>query len=248
MRPYRALVTALLRSSLREPVGLFFSVGFAPGLVVILGLVFGNDPKPEFGDRGYIDASLPAFASLVLAITGVMTLPVGHLQLRESGALRRLRATPLSARTWIAADLTQNSIVAMTGLVLALLVGVVAFGVDLPRSILGVVLACALGLCSFLALGYALAGVYPSATAAMGIGNPLMILLMITSGAFVPLAALPPGVQAVMRFSPIRHFVDLVKGQWAGEPWSDHWVPVAILLGMVLVLAPLGARLFRWSS
>lgn len=84
-------------------------------LVLILGLVFGNDPKPEFGNRGFIDSSLPAFASLVLAIMGVMVLPVNQLQLRESGALRRLSATPLMSRTYIADDLTVNFIVGMVG-------------------------------------------------------------------------------------------------------------------------------------
>lgn len=53
MRTYRTLVSTLARSILREPVGLFFTLIFAPMLVVILGLIFGNDPTPEFGDRGY---------------------------------------------------------------------------------------------------------------------------------------------------------------------------------------------------
>src|SRR5699024_417116 len=99
MRTYRTLIVTFARSTLREPVGLFFSLIFAPMLVLILGLVFGNDPNPDFGGQGYIGATLPAFASLVMAIMGVMIVPVAQLQLRESGALTRLRATPLQPRT-----------------------------------------------------------------------------------------------------------------------------------------------------
>jgi len=248
MRAYRTLVATLARSSLREPVGLFFSLIFAPMLVLILGLVFGNDPKPEFGNRGYIDASLPAFASLVLAIMGVMVLPVNQLQLRESGALRRLSATPLTPRTYIAADLTVNFIVGMVGMILALLVGVVVFGVSLPSQVILVLLAFALGLISFLALGYTLAALYPSVAAATGIGNGLMIVLMLTSGAFVPLAVLPEGVQQVMTFSPVHHYVDLVRGLWNGQPWSDYGIATLVLVGMVIVFGTLGARLFKWNA
>ncbi len=79
-----------------------------------------------------------------------------------------------------------------------------------------VLAAAALGLLAFLALGYTLTAIYPSAAAATGIGNGVMIVLMMTSGAFVPLAVLPEGVQAVMNFSPIRHLVELMQGLWSG--------------------------------
>ncbi|HJE09877.1 MAG TPA: hypothetical protein K8W18_00830 [Corynebacterium glutamicum] len=52
MSTYRALVTALWRSQRRDPVGLFFSFAFAPALVVILGAIFGNAPRAEFGGNG----------------------------------------------------------------------------------------------------------------------------------------------------------------------------------------------------
>lgn len=248
MRTFKTLVLTLARSTLREPVGLFFTLIFAPMLVVILGLIFGNDPKPEFGGQGYVDATLPAYASLVMAIMGVLLLPVNQLQLRESGALMRLRATPLRPRTYVVADLTVNFLIGLTGIVLALFVGIVAFGVRPQGNLLLVLAAAALGLIAFLALGYTLAAIYPSAAAATGIGNGLMILLMLTSGAFVPLAVLPAGVQRVMNFSPIHHLVDLMQGLWSGHAWSGYGLATAVLVGMIVVFGALGARLFKWKT
>jgi ABC-2 type transport system permease protein len=248
MRGYLALGDALVRSRLREPVGLFFAFIFAPALVLILGGIFGNDPQPEFGGRGFIDATLPAFASVVLAITGVLSLPVGLLVLRESGALRRLRLTPLRPSTFLAADLTVNFVIGFLGMIAALAVGWLAFGATLSGSLIAVLLALSLGLAAFLALGYALAGIYPSSGAATGIGNVLMILLMLSSGAFIPVADLPEGVQAVMNFSPIRHFADLVQGLWNGAEWSTLLLPTAVLGAMIPVFGALGALLFRWES
>ncbi|MGC5015506.1 ABC transporter permease [Streptosporangium sp. DT93] len=247
MKGYGALSATLLRSLLREPVGLFFAVVFAPALVLILGFVFDDGPDPAFGGRSFIEATLPAFPSLVLAITGVLLVPVNHLTLRESGALRRLRLTPLRPVTFIAADLTVNFVIGMISMIAALAVGWLAFGVAPSDNLAAVLTAAALGLIAFLALGYALAGIYPSAGAATGIGNLLMLVLMISSGAFVPLATMPDGVQKIMNFSPVRHFADLVKGLWEGDAWSTLLLPTGVLGAMIVVFGALATVFFRWE-
>ena len=247
MTGYRALTVTLFRSLVREPVGLFFAFIFAPALVLILGLIFDNGPDPNLGGRSFIEATLPAFPSLVLAITGVLLVPVGHLTLRESGALRRLRLTPLRPATFIAADLTVNFLVGMAGMIAALAVGWLVFGVTPSGNLATVLLAAALGLVAFLALGYTLAGLYPSSGAATGIGNVLMLLLMLSSGAFVPLATMPDGVQKVMDFSPVRHFADLIQGLWEGQAWSTLLLPTGVLIAMIITFGALGTFLFRWE-
>jgi ABC-2 type transport system permease protein len=247
MTGYRALTATLFRSLVREPVGLFFAFIFAPALVLILGLIFDNGPDPDFGGRSFIEATLPAFPSLVLAITGVLLVPVGQLTLRESGALRRLRLTPLRPSTFIAADLTVNFLVGMAGMVAALAVGWLVFGATPSGNPAAVLLAAAVGLVAFLALGYTLAGLYPSSGAATGIGNVLMLLLMLSSGAFVPLATMPDGVQRVMNLSPVRHFVELIGGLWEGQAWSDLLLPTWVLLAMIIIFGALATLLFRWE-
>jgi len=247
MTSYRALTITLFSSQLREPVGLFFSLIFAPLLVLILGLIFDTGPDPVFGGRSFIEATLPAFPSLVLATIGVVMVPVGQLSLRESGALRRLRLTPLRPSTFVAADLTVNFMIGIIGMMAALAVGWAVFGASPSGNVVLMLLAAALGLLAFLALGYTLAAIYPSSGAATGIGNVLMLLLMLSSGAFVPLATMPEGVQAVMNFSPVRHFAVLMQGLWEGQTWSSLLFPTGILVAMIIVFGTLGSLLFRWD-
>src|SRR5690625_2868701 len=160
MTGYRALTSALFGSLVREPVGLFFSFIFAPLLVLILGLIFDSGPSPVFGGRSFIEATLPAFPSLVLAIMGVLLVPGGLLALRESGALRRLRLTPLRPLTFVAADLTVNFLIGMTGMVAALVVGWLVFGVTPSGNLLSILAAFARGLVAFLAVVFKLFYVY----------------------------------------------------------------------------------------
>ena len=247
MTTYRALVTALWRSQRRDPVGLFFSFAFAPALVLILGAIFGNDARAEFDGMGFLDATLPAFASLVLAMIGVLQVPVSMLTLRESGALRRLSLTPLRRGTFVAAALTVHFAVGILGMLAALTLGVLVFGVSLPSNIVGVLAVCVVGLCAFLALGCALSTIYPSTAAATGLGNILMIILMLTSGAFTPLSAMPEGIQSIIKYSPVRWFVDAAQQSWAGEPLRDMVVPVIFLLGVLFVAGIIGSTRFRWD-
>lgn len=247
MTTYRALVTALWRSQRRDPVGLFFSFAFAPVLVIILGAIFGNDARAEFGGMGFLDANLPAFASLVLAMIGVLQVPVAMLTLRESGALRRLSLTPLRRGTFVAAALTVHFAVGILGMLTALTLGVLAFGVSLPSNIVGVLAVCVVGLCAFLALGCALSTIYPSTAAATGLGNILMILLMFTSGAFSPLSAMPEGIQNIIKYSPVRWFVDAAQLSWAGDPLRDMVAPVILLLIVLVVAGIIGITRFRWD-
>lgn len=246
MRGYPQLTLAMLRSQLREPVGFFFLLVFSPGLLLILGLMFGNDPQPDFGMRGFVDTMLPGLTVIAIVIVGVVLVPQTQLILRSTGALTRLRATPLRARTFVAADLSVNVVLGMVGALLTLLLGVLGFGVAWPAHPGRLVLALVLGLVALLALGYTLAALYPSVAAATGVGNALMILLMMTSGAFIPAAVLPEGVQSFMRFSPVHHFAELVRASWAGQPWPG--LSVLVLVAMAVVLGTLGTALFRWDQ
>ena len=228
MKKYRGLVQALWRSQRRDSVGLFFSVAFAPVLVIALGLIFGNEPRPEFGGQGFLDGTLPAFASVVLAMVGVLQVPIALLSLRDSGALQRLSLTPLSRSTFMLASQTVHFIAGIVSMIAALAIGIVAFG-------------------AFLAVGCALAAIYPSTAAATGIGNVLMILLMLTSGAFTPVEVMPEGIQQIIQYSPVRWFVDGAERAWNGDSISSLAMQLLLLVGLLVVAGTIGRTRFRWE-
>jgi len=247
MRAYRQLVTTQLKITLRDPADLFFALIFGPMLVLALGLIFGNKPVPEFHGLGYLDGALAPFAAMVVAIVGLMSVPINIVTQRESGTLRRLRATPLSPRVYIAADVTVRFIITFVGTMLAFAVGMIAFGVRPIGNFGWVGLAACLGCAAFLALGYALASIYPTQGVAMAVGNILLIVLLMMSGAMVPRAVFSPTIQHISDFSPLTQFVTLLRGLWNGEPWGSLWVPVVVLGVMLVVCTAVATRLFRWE-
>ncbi|RRD05142.1 ABC transporter permease [Arachnia propionica] len=246
MRTYRVLVGALAKSQLREPVALFFTLVLSPMLLLGLGAIFGNDPQPQFGMSGFVDQMLPGLTVIGVVVVGIMLVPTNQLILRTSGALNRFRITPLRSRTYVAADLTVQFCLGLIGALLTLLTGILVFRVPWPTNPLLVIAALVLGAVAMLAIGYTLAALYPSVAAATGIGNGVMILLMMTSGAFIPTAVMPDGVQAVMRFSPVHHIAQLVAASWQGVAWP--WVSVGVLLGCTALFGAIGTRWFRWDQ
>lgn len=60
-------------------------------------------------------------------------------------------------------------------------------------------------------------------------------------------AVLPEGARQVAQLSPLTQLVELLQGQWTGQAWSENWVAVIVLLGMLGVATAVAARFFRWE-
>jgi ABC-2 type transport system permease protein len=247
MRAYIKLTLIMATLYLRDPVGAFFTLAFAPLFVLLMGAISGNDPSPLLGGRGYMDVNLPAFAGIVIGMVGLLTVPIGTVMKRQSGALRRFMATPLRPLTYLAADVTVYLVMTLFGIALAFLTGIAAFGVRFHGDAVGVMAAVCLGALAFMALGYVLAGFERTIQAAQVVGNILAFPLLALSGATVPIEILPPAAQSVARLLPLTQFVDLLRGLWLGQGWQPYISQTLVLVGMMAIGAALAAWLFRWE-
>ncbi|AYY12337.1 ABC transporter permease [Actinobacteria bacterium YIM 96077] len=241
------LVSIQTKRSVREPVGVFFMIAFAPLFAIAMGLIFGNDPQPEFDGRGYLDANLVSFAAIIIAIVSMIVIPVDIVTQRETGALRRFRATPLQPAAYIASDVVVRFVLSLLSVAAMLAVGTLIFGANLEGNIVNVLLAAALGILAFLAVGYALSAIMPTAGVAQLAGNVLVFPLIFLSGGPVPLAVLPDGVRDFAQYSPLTQLVELLQALWSGEAWHENWVPIVVLVALLGVATAVAARLFRWE-
>ena len=71
--------------------------------------------------------------------------------------------------------------------------------------------------------------------------------MLFLSGATIPLEVLPENVLRWSKVLPLTHVVTLMRGLWAGESWGQHGVEAGLLVAMLVIGAPLSARLFRWE-
>ena len=247
MRALGKLTITQAKLFLREPMATFFTIAYAPLLLILFGAIYGNEPEPMFGNRGSMDASVPAYIGLIIVSVGLMGIPINIASAREQGVLRRYRATPLRPLAVLLADVACNYVMTLLGVLALVLVGKLAFNVQFQGNLVSVLLGFSLGSLSFFSLGYFVASVARSARVAQTVGMVVGFPMMFLSGAGIPLEILPDGVRKVSNLLPLTHVVTLLRGLWFGDSWGDHLTELAVLMGVLLVGTALSVWTFRWE-
>lgn len=232
---------------LREPLGAIGTVAFPVLAFLILGRTLRLSPRAAVSADGFLNVGLPVLASIMIAISAVLSLVTIISIYRDDGILKRLRATPLRAHTILTAHVLVKLLLSALTLALLLLAGkrFVAMPPDVPVLSFG--LALAVTTLSILSIGFLIASLVPTARFAQPAGAMILYPMLGLSGLFFPIEALPPALQMVARALPLTPAVSLLQGMWRGEAWSAH---VGDLAGLALVFAvctAASARVFRWE-
>ena len=234
---------------LREPLGALGTVLIPVLIFVGLGRVMGGArrPIPSPADSGVLGFDLPVFASMLIALSTVLSLVTIISIYREGGILKRLRATPLRPQTILSAHVLVKLALTVVTLILMVLAGKRYYPVNVDVPVISFTIALLVSTASILSIGFVIASIVPTARFAQPVGALVLYPMLGFSGLFVPVAALSPGLQTVARMLPLTYAVSLLQGIWKGEAWSAHIGDVAALAAVSLVCTALSAKLFRWE-
>jgi len=217
-------------------------------LVIFVGIFGNNTVGPE-----HVKAStyyVPGLTAMAVIAGSFVNLVISVTAQRESGVLKRRRATPVPAWVIIGGRaVTAVAVSAATSAVL-LAVGRVAYGVQLPTSTIpAVAVTIIAGSATFCVLGYALSTAIGSEDSAQPITQAIMLPLYFISGVFIPNPSLPQWLQDVARVFPVQHLAAALHHAYdpavhgTGFVWSD--------LGMLAAWAAVGLvvalRRFAWA-
>jgi ABC-2 type transport system permease protein len=232
----------------REPLGVFGSVGIPVVIFVIFGRMFGADARRGApGVPRIVSVDLPILTSLLVTISTLLSLVAIIAIYREGGILRRLRATPLRPYTILAAHVLVKLLFTAATIAAMLVAGRRYYTADASVPFASFTLAVLFTTVSILSLGFLLASIVPTARFAQPLGTLILYPMLGISGLFVPVASLPPVLQAVARVLPLTYAVSLLRGIWHGEGWYAHSSDIAMLCLMFLVFTALSAKVFRWE-
>lgn len=247
MRGLTKLILVQIKLYLREPMAAFFTIFFAPMMLLLFGAIYGNKPSPFFGGRGSMDVSVPSYIGMIIVTVAMIGLPIGTSSARELGVLRRFRVTPLHPLAYIFSDIVSYLLMTLIGVLCLVVTGKVVFDVRFDGNLPSVLAGFLLATVSFFALGYVVAGLAPTARAAQAVGMVLAFPMMFLSGATIPYEVLPASVRTFSRFVPLTHVVTLMRGLWFGEPWSRHLNELIVLAVVLVIGAAIAACTFRWE-
>jgi ABC-2 type transport system permease protein len=213
-------------------------------LFVLLGSVYTG----EIYGVPAAQALLAGLLGYGCANTAFAGLAIQLVIRRESGILKRLRATPLSSVTYILATLTSTLIVFVLQVIALFVLGRILYGTPFPHEVGSLALAVVIGAVVFAALGVATASLIRSAEGSSAVVNFILLPSAFLTGAFGPTRHYPAFLRAIGDVLPLKYFVDIVNAVYLHK--HAIWTKGAAL-GVLAAWGATGlvvaAFKFRWE-
>jgi ABC-2 type transport system permease protein len=213
-------------------------------LFVLLGSVYSGKiygvPAPV--------ALLAGLLGYGCANTAFAGLAIQLVVRRELGILKRLRATPLSARTYIAAMLVSTLLVFVLQVIALFVLGRIFYGTPFPHALGSLVLAIVIGAAAFAGLGVAAASLIHSAEGSSAVVNFILLPMAFLTGSFGPTRHYPSFLRAIGDVLPLRYFIDIMNAVYLhGHALWTKPAALGILAAWGATGLVVSALKFRWE-
>jgi ABC-2 type transport system permease protein len=217
---------------------------FPPLLFLLLGSVYSDTID---GERA-VDVLLVGMLGYGCANTALAGLAISLVVRRESGMLKRLRATPLPAWTYLTAVVLSTLVVFLLQMAVTILLGFLLFDADAPVTWVGVVAVLLLGVAAFAGMGFGVASLIRSDEGASAVVNLIVLPMAFLSGSFGSTADYPKVLQAVSDVLPLTYLLRLTKDAYLnGEYPSSDLAAVAVVVAWGVAGYLVAVRRFGWQ-
>jgi ABC-2 type transport system permease protein len=224
----------------------FFTMLLPLVFFLLLGSVYGGgDEIDGVPAASYLLVGMLGYGAVATSFAGLAIFLVIR---RESGVLKRVRATPLPPATYVAAVLCSTLLAFLATVALLLVLARTLFGVDPPAAWPSLAAALLLGSGAFAALGVGLASLLRSAEGSSAVVNAIYLPMLFLSGSFFSPDEFPELVRTVASVLPLTFFIALVRD--VALEGEQLWESARNLLGVLAwgaVGLAVAVRRFRWE-
>ncbi|MEK7233871.1 MAG: ABC transporter permease [Elusimicrobiota bacterium] len=196
----------------------------------------------------YVDWLVAGLLSMNMMFSALFGVGYNLVRYRKNGVLKRLKATPLRAVEFLAAQIISRLILIMC------VFTVVYQGADLflhfqrLGSLFDLYCIFALGSACLVSLGLLIAARVTSEELAGGVLNMLSWPMMFLSGVWFSLEGAPKALRLFADMMPLTHLIDAARAVMTeGATLSEVAPHLYVLGGMTLLFLAAGAWTFRWE-
>ncbi|MDF2700350.1 MAG: hypothetical protein K0Q49_1908 [Haloplasmataceae bacterium] len=247
MRRFLKLVAIEWKLTNREFITIFFTLIFPILMLLLFGTMYGNEASEFMGGYGSVDVSTPGYINMIIAVTGIMSLPLTLAQYRERKILKRFMATPTKPIEILLSQFIVNILLTILGLVLLIVVGKIVFDLHFFGNFFEAIFTFFIILLSIFSIGLLIAGVSKNAKMATAIAYIVYFPMLFLSGATMPLQMMPQSIVNISKALPMTYGVTLFKGIWLGDHLIDYPLEIIILFSITLVFGGLAVKFFKWE-
>lgn len=196
----------------------------------------------------YVDWFVPGVIGMNIMFSCLSGVGFIIVRYRKNGVLKRLKATPISALNFLAAQAASRlTIVLFTSIIVYTGTNLVLHFVMLG-SYLDLCIVMILGSLCMISLGLVLASRIRNEELAGGLLNLITFPMLAFSGVFYSLEGSPPILRSIGNFFPLTHFINASrKIMIDGAGLATVMPEILILGGMTAICIVLASLLFKWE-
>lgn len=247
MRSFMKYTVLEWKLLLREFVVIFFALIFPVAMLLMFGSMYGNEPNELFDGKGSVDVLISGYTNMIIAVSGLMSLPLTLAQYREQKILKRFKVTPLKPLQILLSQFIVNLLLTVLGMAILVVVGVIVFDLRFYGNVFEAILAFLLIVLSVFSIGLLIASVSKNTRMANAIAYIVYFPMLFLSGATMPLEIMPTSLQNISKGLPLTYGVNLLKGVWLGDHLYEFPLELGVLAGITLLFGGLAIYLFKWE-
>jgi ABC-2 type transport system permease protein len=208
-----------------------------------------NGPEARWEGMALAQYLCGSFAIYGVATTGFVNLAGSIADHRAQGILKRLRGSPLPPWAYLVGRVLAALLLGLVTVVLVFAVGVVFFTVGLPPSRwVATLLVFVLATCCFAACGLALVAVVDSSQAVIAATLSILLPLSFISDIFIGVEEMPPVLNTIGWFFPLRHAVAAAVTATSGGALDAAFaVHLGVIAAWTIATALIAGRFFHWE-
>ena len=197
----------------------------------------------------YIDWLLPGILAMNMMFSALWGVGYVIVRYRKNGALKRLKATPLTALEYLSAQMFSRIFLLMFTLCIVWLGADLIFSIRVQGSYLLLFLIFFLGGLNLCSIGLILAARGTSEEFTSGILNFISWPMMFLSEVWFSLEGSPAWVKELSGFFPLTHLLRAARRVMSdGASFADVQWECGVLLVSTMICLSIAALLFSWNE
>lgn len=245
MKGFTTICKMELRLFTRDFFSFFFALVFPVLMLLLFGGIYGNTPIYDGTDVGTMDISVPAYAVMIMGVTGLMSFPLTLSGYKEKKIYKRFDATPVGKKIIILAQVFTNVIMTLIGILILLIVGKLLYHIQIKGAFLPICVSMLFSIAAMFSMGFLFTAIGQDLKSTTLLCYLFYFIMLFLSGATMPDMLFPDTIKKLSDFLPMTYAVDLMQGVFAGDKLSLHGTELLILGTLAVLCIAVGAILYR---
>ena len=247
MKTYKTMLKNEMKLSLRGMDMFIFAICMPVIIVVLLGIIYGNQPAFEGANYTFLQQSFAAVSTIAICAGGLMGLPLVVSDYRNRKILKRYKVTPISPVMILLVQVTIYILYSLVSLLLISIVATLFFEFQMIGSFWKFFLSFVLVMLSMFSIGMMVGGISPNTKIASTVASLLYFPMLIFSGATLPYEVMPISLQKIADLLPLTQGIKLLKGTSLDLPIENVMFPILLMMTIAVVCMGIAIQFFKWE-